>query len=52
MSFYQWHREQCKQLFIIEVVDEDTIAPGDNVGDPTISLHALTGIQPRAGHTM
>jgi hypothetical protein len=44
--------EQCKRLFIIEVVKEDTIAPTDNVGDPMISLHALIGIQPSAGRTI
>jgi hypothetical protein len=37
---------------VIEVIEEDTVAPADNAGDPTISLHALTGIQPRKGHTM
>jgi hypothetical protein len=53
MSFFtNGRREQCKRLFIIEVVKEDTIAPIDNVGDPTISLHALIGIQPSAGRTM
>jgi hypothetical protein len=37
---------------VIEVIEEDAVAPADNAGDPTISLHALTGIQPRTGHTM
>jgi hypothetical protein len=43
------HYEHCKQLFIIEVVDEeetDGLSPGD--GEPTIYIHALTGIQPPA----
>jgi hypothetical protein len=39
-------------LFIIEVVDEedDGLSPTD--GEPTISIHALTGIQPRTSRTM
>jgi hypothetical protein len=37
---------------VIEVIEEDAVALADNAGDPTISLHALTGIQPRTGHTM
>jgi hypothetical protein len=47
------HRDVCKRLLPIEVVhdtDEEE-APGDPA-EPTISLHALTGIQPRSGHTM
>jgi hypothetical protein len=45
------HKEQCKQLFIIEViVEECTAAPIE--ADLTISLHTLTGIQPRSGRTM
>jgi hypothetical protein len=46
--FTQGHKQLCKQLFSIEVVeDSDT----DDV-EPTISLHALTGIQPRSGRIM
>jgi hypothetical protein len=41
----------CKHLFVIEVLDDD-----DDVNSPdqapTISLHALTGIQPLATRTM
>jgi hypothetical protein len=39
------HSQDCKQLFIIEVVDEndiDRLSP--TTDEPTISLHALTGI--------
>jgi hypothetical protein len=38
------YREECKRLFIIEVASDPT--------DPTISLHALTGIQPHSSKTM
>jgi hypothetical protein len=31
----------CKRLFTIELIDE-----GEEAEAPTISLHALTGIQP------
>jgi hypothetical protein len=50
--FTPGHHDHCKQLFIIEVVDEETegLPPGD--GEPTISIHALTGIQPRTSRTM
>jgi hypothetical protein len=45
------HKEQCNQLFIIEVVvKEFTATPMED--DPTISLHALTRIQSRSGRTM
>jgi hypothetical protein len=47
------HRNVCKHLFTIEVArdtDEEE-APGDPA-ETTISLHALTGIQPQSGHTM
>jgi hypothetical protein len=45
------HKEQCKQLFIIEVIAEDGEAT-QTIDNPTISLHALTGIQLRSGCTM
>jgi hypothetical protein len=51
--FMPGHCEQCKQLFIIELVDEEEaegLSPSD--GEPTISIHALTGIQPHTRHTM
>jgi hypothetical protein len=47
------HRKHCKQLFIIEVVDKeevDDLSPATE--EPTISLHALVGIQLRASRTM
>jgi hypothetical protein len=49
------HRDVCKHLCIIEVifVPEETTPPdSDTTPEPTISLHALTGIQPRASRTM
>jgi hypothetical protein len=49
--FTPGHRQQCKQ-FIIEVMDDeedDGLSPLRGV---TISIHALTGIQPHAGRTM
>jgi hypothetical protein len=45
------HMEQCKQLFTIEVITEEGMAQL-TADDPTISLHVLTGIQPRSGRTM
>jgi hypothetical protein len=42
------YRKHCKQLFVIKMVDDDEdddFSPPD--GKPTISLHALIGIQPR-----
>jgi hypothetical protein len=52
-KFVPSHRE-CKRFFIIEVLiddDDDTPPPPAN-GDPTISIHALTGIQLRTSKTM
>jgi hypothetical protein len=51
--FVQGHKKQCKQLFVIEVVVEDSNdeQPPDGT-EPTISLHALTDIQPHSGRTM
>jgi hypothetical protein len=37
----------CKRLFLIELLDND-----DMEELPTISLHVITGIQPRSGRTM
>jgi hypothetical protein len=45
------HRDVCKHLFVIEVLGDDEAEP-PATGDPTISLHALTGIQPSLGRTM
>jgi hypothetical protein len=41
------HKEDCKHIFIIEVIGEE-----EDEQDPTISVHALTGIQPRSSTTM
>jgi hypothetical protein len=46
------HKLVCKQLFSIEVLNDDTSAPTDDTTDPTISIHTLTGIRPRSGKTM
>jgi hypothetical protein len=53
--YTQGHRDVCKQLYTIEVIfDPDDIAPPavSTEMEPTILLHTLTGIQPRAGRTM
>jgi hypothetical protein len=41
------HREVSKKLFTNELLDEE-----EDEDAPTISLHALTGIQPRSGCTI
>jgi hypothetical protein len=48
------HREVCKHLFIIEVLGDDEVDQHltTEAGDPTISIHALTGIRPSFGKTM
>jgi hypothetical protein len=52
-KFTNGHREKCKQLFLIEVICEEDERPTDDEQPaPTISLHALTGIQPRSGCTI
>jgi hypothetical protein len=50
--FTSGHREHRKQLFIIEVVDEETEGLSPDDGELTISIHALTDIQPHASRTM
>jgi hypothetical protein len=50
--FTNGHKAVYKQLFSIEVVDEDTDESTPDAAEPTISIHALAGIQPCAGHTM
>jgi hypothetical protein len=39
--FIPSHHDVCKRLFTIELIDE-----GEEAEAPTISLHALMGIQP------
>jgi hypothetical protein len=46
------HKEVCKYLFTIQVLGDDENDLLDEAGDPRISLHALTGIQPSSGKTM
>jgi hypothetical protein len=48
-QFTNGHKQICKQLFIIEVLFEEEDQPCE---DPTISLHALTGIQSSTTRTM
>jgi hypothetical protein len=51
--FTPGHRQQCKWLLIIEVVDDeegDGLSPTD--GELTIPIHTPAGVQPRAGRTM
>jgi hypothetical protein len=51
--FTQGHKQQCKQLFVIEVLgDDDETDPPPLDTKPTISIAALTGIQPCKGRTM
>jgi hypothetical protein len=50
--FTNGHKMVCKQLFTIELIhDDEPLAAGDEL-DPTISIHALAGIEPRSGRTM
>jgi hypothetical protein len=44
--FTQGHKQVCKQLFCIEVDDDDMATPTDT---SMISIHALISICPRAG---
>jgi hypothetical protein len=41
-----------KQLFTIELIDNDEPLTVGEAFDPTISIHALMGIEPRSGRTM
>jgi hypothetical protein len=51
--FVHGHKEHRKRLFSIEAVfDEECVGDPSNGDEPTISIHALTGIQPRTGRTM
>jgi hypothetical protein len=50
--FTNGHKSVCKQLFSIEVVDEDTDDSSHTATELTISIHALTGIQPHILRTM
>jgi hypothetical protein len=50
--FTQGHKQTCKQLFCIEVEDNDTTTPVEAVDTPMISIHALIGIRPHTGRTM
>jgi hypothetical protein len=51
--FTPGHRQHCKQILAIEVVDDDEADDSTTTdSEPTISLHALIGIQPRDGRTM
>jgi hypothetical protein len=52
--FTNGHKQQCKQLFVIEVFDatEEDADHGPTTNEPTISILALTGIHPRKGRTM
>jgi hypothetical protein len=52
-KFTSGHHKECKKLFGIEVLCNDyKQASDESLMNPTISLHTLTGIQPRAAHTM
>jgi hypothetical protein len=45
------HKQVCKQLFCIEVIEDDDTS-ADTIDMPVFSIHVLTGIHPRVGHTM
>jgi hypothetical protein len=48
------HKQHCKQLRVMEVIQEDGDSGDQGLynAEPTISIAALTGIQPRTGRTM
>jgi hypothetical protein len=52
--FTNGHKQQCKQVFVIEVLDvnEEEADHGPTTNEPTISISALTDIHPRKGRTM
>jgi hypothetical protein len=52
--FTPGHKQHCKQLFVMEVIQEDGDSEDQGLysAEPTISIAALTGIQPRTGRTM
>jgi hypothetical protein len=52
--FTPGHKQHCKQLFVMEVFQEDGDSGDQGLysAEPTISIAALTGIQPRTGRTM
>jgi hypothetical protein len=50
--FTNGHKAVSKQIFSIEVIDDDAEDPTPDTTEPTISIHALTGIQPRHCRTM
>jgi hypothetical protein len=47
--FTNGHKQVCKQLFCIQVLDEGEAVESQ---DPTISIHALIGVQPCAAKMM
>jgi hypothetical protein len=50
--FTNGHKLVCKQSFTIELINDDEPLAMSDEPEPTISIHALTGIEPRSGHTM
>jgi hypothetical protein len=52
-AFTNGRKKVCKQLLIIEAIyDESKALVSHDDTDPTISIHALTSIQPRSSKTM
>jgi hypothetical protein len=52
-AFTTGHKKVCEQLFIIEAIYDEPEALAFHADtDPTISIHALTGIQPHSSKTM
>jgi hypothetical protein len=50
--FTDVHRDHCKRIFVIEVIDEEDTALAASEGESTISVHALTGLQLHSSSTM
>jgi hypothetical protein len=50
--FNNGYKKVCRHLFIIEVMGEEDNSAAGELQEPRISLHALTGFQPRFGGTM
>jgi hypothetical protein len=49
--FMNGHKQVCKQLFCIEVIEDDDTS-ADTTDMLVFSIHVLTGIHPHVGHTM
>jgi hypothetical protein len=50
--FIDGHKLVCRQLFSIELIHDDEQPVVNEDANPTIFIHALTGIAPHSGRTM